>query len=495
MRRSSTLPALLLAASAGCATVQPPPADLGAARYAAPGYAAAAAIDSVLRTPPLHRTHWGVLVRDAATGATLYASEPERLFIPASNTKLVIAAVALAELGPEYRYTTRVLATGGSADSVSELRVLASGDPTLSARFYPTATAALDSLAARVRASGVRSAATLTIDAARFDSLFVHPAWEVGDLPFTSATPIGAFAIEEGAFRLVVHAGDRVGGAGRVEVLGGAHRQPVAARVVTDTAGAPLTRTVDYSARRDTVYMTVSIGLGARPDTSRLAVTDPVRYAAHVFGDALRAHGVTIGTIRIVHDTVLARRERAGAGREVARLASPPMREIVTAIQRPSQNWIAETVLKTLGAERSGYGTWTTGIAAERRWLLDVARLDSGSFSLRDASGLAPQNVMSPAAVVRLLDFARTQPWGDDYRAALPAPGMPGSTLSGRLPGLEGRVQAKTGTISNVNGLSGYIVTDRGRELTFSILTNGTGLPAAGVRAAMDRIVEAIAAH
>jgi serine-type D-Ala-D-Ala carboxypeptidase/endopeptidase (penicillin-binding protein 4) len=496
----AVLPSLLLAsACAPAARVERP----------APRTGLAAVIDSVMLTPPLHRTHWGILVRDARTGATLYASEPERLFIPASNAKLVVGAVALAELGREYRYTTRVLAAGpttgsdgagagggghGTLADVGELRVLASGDPTFSARFYPHGTAALDSLAARVRASGVRSAASLVIDASRFDATFVHPAWEVGDLPFTYAAPVAAFAVEEGAFTIVLHAGPAVGATGRAEVVGGEHRQPLVARVTTDTAGARVTRSVDFTARRDTAYLTATIALGSPPNTSRLAMTEPVRYAAEAFRDALRAHGVDVGAARIVYDTAQARLELAGgaAAREVARIVSPPMTEIVTAIQRPSQNWIAEMLLKNLGAERRGHGGWATGIDVERRWLLDVARLDSGSFSLRDASGLSAQNVMSPEATVRLLDFAATQPWGDAYRHALPSPGVPGGTLSGRLAGFENLVQAKTGTIANVNGLSGYLVTAAGRPLTFSILTNGSGLPAAMVRPAIDRIVEAI---
>ncbi len=94
---------------------------------------------------------------------------------------------------------------------------------------------------------------------------------------------------------------------------------------------------------------------------------------------------------------------------------------------------------------------------------------------------------------MELLQHAARQPWSDRFRAALAAPGLRGSTLSNRLEQLEGRVLAKTGSIANVNSLSGYIVTDGGRTLAFSILTNGSGLPAAAVRQAIDAIVAAIA--
>ena len=114
-------------------------------------------------------------------------------------------------------------------------------------------------------------------------------------------------------------------------------------------------------------------------------------------------------------------------------------------------------------------------------------------FNLRDASGLSAQNLLTPAAIVQLLEHARSAPWSAQFRAALAAPGMEESTLEERLLPLQGRLFAKTGTISNVNALSGYLVTDSGRELVFSILTNGTGLPSSRVRAAMDSVLTTIA--
>jgi D-alanyl-D-alanine carboxypeptidase/D-alanyl-D-alanine-endopeptidase (penicillin-binding protein 4) len=106
---------------------------------------------------------------------------------------------------------------------------------------------------------------------------------------------------------------------------------------------------------------------------------------------------------------------------------------------------------------------------------------------------LSAQNLVSPHAFVLLLEHARRSAWGTLYRTALPAPGMAGSTLSRRLSGLESRIAAKTGSIANVNSLSGYLRTDDGRDLTFSIITNATGRPASEVRAGMDALVRAIA--
>jgi serine-type D-Ala-D-Ala carboxypeptidase/endopeptidase (penicillin-binding protein 4) len=108
---------------------------------------------------------------------------------------------------------------------------------------------------------------------------------------------------------------------------------------------------------------------------------------------------------------------------------------------------------------------------------------------------MSAQNLLTPAATVALLAHARSQPWGAAFRSALPQPGLAGSTLSGRLQGLEGRVFAKTGTISNVNTLSGYFLTADGRDILFSVLSNGSGQPAATVRTAIDDVVRAMALH
>jgi D-alanyl-D-alanine carboxypeptidase/D-alanyl-D-alanine-endopeptidase (penicillin-binding protein 4) len=124
--------------------------------------------------------------------------------------------------------------------------------------------------------------------------------------------------------------------------------------------------------------------------------------------------------------------------------------------------------------------------------LIDVARIDSAAFWLRDGSGLSAQNLLSPRGTIQLLEHARRSAWGADYRAALPAPGVRGGTLSTRLAGLETRLVAKTGTIANVNTLSGYLRTLDDRDITFAIYTNASGRASGDVRRGIDRLVHAL---
>jgi D-alanyl-D-alanine carboxypeptidase/D-alanyl-D-alanine-endopeptidase (penicillin-binding protein 4) len=167
--------------------------------------------------------------------------------------------------------------------------------------------------------------------------------------------------------------------------------------------------------------------------------------------------------------------------------------EIVEGILEPSQNWMAEQLVRSLGATDSTRAGWSDGLAAVREYLVSRVGVDSLDVSLRDGSGLSAYNLVTPRAVVAILLHAARQPWGPAYRTGMAEPGEEGSTLASRLDGLEGRLFAKTGTISNVNSLSGYLVTDQGREVVFSILTNGSGLPASLVRDSMDRLVRTLA--
>jgi D-alanyl-D-alanine carboxypeptidase/D-alanyl-D-alanine-endopeptidase (penicillin-binding protein 4) len=448
-----------------------------------------AALDSLLSATPLQRTHWGIHVVDAGSGEVIYSRNAGKHFITASNMKLVTGTAALALLGPDFRYRTQLLVTPLAGDSVAQLIVVGSGDPTWSTRFHPSVTSLLDSIARDVRESGIAAAGELIVDAARFTDALVHPTWEVSDLVGTSAPPVDAIALSEGTFRVVLRGGAAPGSAGEVQLIGD-DAQPMRAVVITDTAGARRQLDVDYTARNDTIYLFATVGAGAA-DTVTLAVTRPADVAAAALVNALQRGGVRVHASRVIRDSAASAALRAPAAL-IGEMMSPPMSQIVAHMLAPSQNWIAEQLAKTMGAEIAGDGSWRGGLDAARTFLSDVAGIDTAAFLLRDASGLSAQNLLTPAATVDLLRFARLQPWGAMFRNGLAQPSLPG-TLSSRLAPLAGRVFAKTGTITNVNSLSGYLVTDGGRELIFSIFSNASGLPAATVRNAIDQIVLMVA--
>lgn len=474
---------------AACASAPP--------QTAAPPRNPFAAIDSVVQID-FYDTSWGIEVLDRTNNRVIVAHNPLRHFIPASNTKLVVTTVAMGTLGPEYRYRTPFYVAGPAGDPTARgLLIVGRGDPTMSGRFNGGDDfAVVKMLADSLYAKGIRRInGDIVVDASYFTPERVHPTWEIGDLPWYYAAPTGAFAIAEGALRLIVRGADMPGAPATATTVGAPMPIPVVVRAVTDTVGARVNVDVDYEAWPDTLLITGSIGAG-KADSSWIAVPDQESFAAQALRDALNRRGIaTSGAIRVVRDSAAAATARAAFDTNTALVTwtSPPVSEIIAGILKPSQNWIAEQLLRTLGAQYRGRGSWSAGLDVERRYLSDVARIDSTAFSLRDGSGLSAQNVISPRGLLLLLEHARQAPWGEQYHAALPAPGMRGGTLSNRLPGLESRLVAKTGTISNVNSLSGYMRTLDDRELTFVIMTNGSGRPSGDIRRAIDRIVNTLA--
>jgi D-alanyl-D-alanine carboxypeptidase/D-alanyl-D-alanine-endopeptidase (penicillin-binding protein 4) len=404
----------------------------------------------------------------------------------------------MGTLGPDWRYQTPFYVNRPAGDSIARgLLIVGRGDPTMSGRYHDGDDfAAVKMLADSLHAKGIRRInGDIVVDASYFTPERVHPSWEVGDLPWYYAAPTGAFAIAEGALRLIVQAGGRVGAPATASTVGADPPMPVVIRAVTDTAGARANIDVDYEAWPDTLVITGSLGLG-RADSSWIAVPDQPSFAAHALRTALARRGiVTTGAIRVARDSAAGAAARAAFDTTNALVTwtSPPVRDIIAGILKPSQNWIAEQLLRTLGAHYRGRGSWSDGLDVERRYLIDVVHADSMGFSLRDGSGLSAQNLLSPRTTLQLLEHARQTPWGPQYHAALPAPQERGGTLSNRLAGLESRLVAKTGTIANVNSLSGYMRTDDNRELTFVIMSNGSGRPSADMRRAIDRIVTTLA--
>ena len=186
-------------------------------------------------------------------------------------------------------------------------------------------------------------------------------------------------------------------------------------------------------------------------------------------------------------------KERTADSQRLATLTSPPLWEIVEAILEPSQNWMTEQLVHVLGLEFGEEGSWREGFDVEQDFLFFEVGVDTLDIHYQDGSGLAAYNLVTPRAMVRILEYMGDSPHGELFRLALAEPGEEGGTLSDRLPGLEGSLFGKTGTISHVNSLSGYLTTYSGRELIFSILTNGSGLSSGLVRSSIDQVVQAVA--
>ncbi|MBW6439986.1 D-alanyl-D-alanine carboxypeptidase/D-alanyl-D-alanine-endopeptidase [Actinoplanes hulinensis] len=433
-------------------------------------------LDRILTGAALAGATVAVDVRDAAGGA-VYQRNPGLRVLPASNQKLLTAAAALEVLGPAYRFRTTVRARGG------DLHLRGQGDPTLTiARF--------DGLAADVARSRKRFSGRLVVDDTWFDRVPLGLDWSWQDESFGWTAPVSAltFAANERSDTGAVEIRYR-GAAGRrpsVTVWPPTRSVRVVNRAVTGR-GDSVSAVRVHGGR--TVTVTGSVAPG-RSGTTLVSVPDPALTAAGVFRAALLRHGVTVagGTVR---------GPVPRAARTLATRASAPLREILRPFLKLSHNGIAETLVKAMGraATPARPGSWPTGLAAATAALGRLG-VDTRLLTMGDGSGLSRRNWVTARQLTTLLTVARRRPWFPAFRAALPVAGaadpLVGGTLRHRMRGTAaaGNVRAKTGTLTGVNALSGYVTTRDGRHLTFAALINGALTSASPT---LDRVAVALA--
>ena len=453
----------------------------------------AARISAAVDRPPLDRVHWGIIVQDAQSGDVLYERNADRLFVPASNLKLVVATAAAALLPADFRVRTSLYATGPVRNGVlrGDLVVYGRGDPGISGRYHDDEMLAVwEDLADSLAARGIREIrGGIVADESWFDSTHVHGDWESYDLLWWYAAPVSALGFNDNSIDFRISPAAQ-GQPARIEW------QPVTSyftlvnRSRTVAAGAE--RTLDFTrGGGDTIIAYGEVPTDARAWTEYFAVEDPARYAGTVFREVLEARGIRVGRddVRVVRsqDQSVARANPV----ELAGYDSAPLADMIFPILNASQNWFAEQLLKTLGRAVGTGGTWAAGLEVEQRFLIEQVGLEEDAFSLRDASGLSAGNLITPRALARVLAYARPL---DAVRNAMPVSGAERGSLRSRLTDLPGRVRAKTGGIRNVDALAGYVTTDGGRELVFVVIGNGTAFPGATIRAAIDDVVRAAAA-
>lgn len=448
----------------------------------------------LLDTAPFDRALWGVAIANPR-GRIVFERNGDRLFVPASNVKLIVSAVAAALLPVDYRFRTSVYAAGPVDSGVvrGDLVLYGRGDPTLSGRYFPSALSAFDELSDTLKARGItRIAGDVVGDASYFDSVPIHPSWEGYDLNWWYAAPVTALAFNDNSVDFLVAPGP----IGQPPDI---HFQPDLGVVQfanrARTVPADAKRTLDFFRVPGTnvVWAEGDLPVDAAPDTEYFAIAGAPAYAAVAFRRSLESRGIAVeGRSRATHDS--SEYAAARTGPALAEHLSPPLPDIIRPILETSQNWFAEMLLKTLGREFRGQGSWAAGLDVERRFLIDSLAVDSTMFDLADGSGLSTWNLVTPRAFVQLLSRMGDHPRAGPFLDALPL-GNETGTLKTRFSAarLAGRVRAKTGSINRVNTLAGYLELPGDRVWTFSIqLNNHTGTTREAL-ARIDAIVAALA--
>jgi serine-type D-Ala-D-Ala carboxypeptidase/endopeptidase (penicillin-binding protein 4) len=420
---------------------------------------------------------------DVTSGAEIASFLADAPLNPASNQKLVTAAVALRHLGGRYAFTTGLYGqiAGGRVD---ELVLRSQGDPSLTR-------GDLEAFARTLAEKGVRAVGDVSVDQSAFDDQFVPPGFEQQPDEWAAfRAPVSAVSLERNSVLVSIAPGGLGAPAkvsfepqGFVDVDGRIKTAPRGARQAVHVG-------LVASGQRLVAKVSGSIPEGSEPIRYRQRVDDPRLLAGYALKNALAAAGIAVsGSVR-----------SGGAAQkhELVSRKSRPLAELLPELGKASDNFYAETLLKVVALEARGRpASSSAGADVATAWLREIGAFDK-EVRVGNGSGLFDANRMTARSLARLLvTCERNSDLSAPFLGQLAIGGVDG-TLRGRFPKLAQRraVLAKTGTLRDVVTLSGYVMDpDRTRPIAFSLLLNGIAGRAAAGRQRIDRIVELVAAE
>ncbi len=513
-----------------------------------------AQITAMVNEPAVSRAHWGVAVM-AMDGTPIFGLNQGQVFRPASNAKLYTTATALALLGRNQRFETRVV-TAGTIDASGvlhgDLRMEGRGDANFGEEDVPyvkpadrpkdkpllTSIPDIEDLARKIAAKGVKSVqGDLIASDVYFEAQPYGNDWAEDDLIWDYAAPVTALSIHDSEVDVTITPG-AAGERATVSVIPDVPYYTIDNQVITQPGTGSCDARLDYTiapgpAGSNTKILKIrgAIAPGHAPCKDGIAITDPAEYAAVALRAALERHGIHVsGVIRTEHwdpvEQPLSPEQSKAAEADLqarfsaatlemptcsaeqgpnpgpppagetllATHAAPPLRMDLTLTNKVSDNLHAEIFLRNIASALCQPRTLRNSVRIRKEFLTTKAGLDPRDFLLYDGSGLSGHDLVAPRATAQLLHYASTQPWFADWMSSLPVGGEDG-TLASRFgkPPLKDHLFAKTGTLGQSRALSGYLECASGKTVIFSIMVDNH-MPGGADQGVMDRIVAAIAA-
>jgi serine-type D-Ala-D-Ala carboxypeptidase/endopeptidase (penicillin-binding protein 4) len=402
----------------------------------------------------------------------LYEKNPSKLYMPASNNKILTVAVALIGLGPEYRFKTQILADGPVIDGVlkGNLIIVGFGDPSSSSRIEPKDPfLAFRNWAVRLKQQGVHKiAGSILGDGGSFEETAYGRGWAWDDLPEGYAAPVSALQFNENLVGLEIAPGSETGGIASIKTEPLTAYFTIESKVVADAAKKPARIEIIRSRIDDAAVVRGTIPPGTAAVARAVAVQYPVRYYLSAFKQILNEEGIDVSNCEISET----RGFQTQSASQLWIHTSPPLSELIAPIMKMSLNLSAETLVRALALELRAEGSFARGKEVVEE-ILGRMGLGKESYSYADGSGLSRLNLVSADALVRILKFMHQHPHFRCFYDALAIAGVDG-TLAMRMKRTkaENNVHAKTGTFAHASALSGYVRTADGEMLAFSILAN-----------------------
>ena len=435
------------------------------------------AIEKIINRPELARSRWGIEIQTLEEGTSLYSLNGDKFFTPASSLKLLTSAAGLLELGADYRIKTSIYSVG-EPPNLSSLRLKGQGDPTIS-------TESLKSIVHQLQDMGIKRIENLIIDDSYFAAPTINPTWEWIDVRSYFATAVNSTILNQNTVTLTLlpqEVGQPVKFLWSDAIA--ARQWQVINQATTGEADIDYDVELDGYLGKPTLQFRGELAVNEPPDIWDLAILDPAQYFLESWRSQLAQAGITV-TKGIVIDQPDHNQLKTALEKELITIYSTPLQQILTEINQESNNLYAEVLGKILAKELH-LETVTDTI----EYSLEKIGVEGTEYELVDASGLSRQNLITPQTLVDTLRLMSQLTPGESYRQSLAIAGISG-TLEKRLinSSVAGNLWGKTGTLTGISSLSGYIIDHKNPSIVFSILVNNSDLKSKKIRQEIDEII------
>ncbi len=395
----------------------------------------------------------GIKVISVEDDKTLYELNSNKLFMPASNNKLYTCAAALHYLGRDHIFKTTILKNN------NDLVLKGGGDPDLSIEH-------LDSLA-NTTAKIIEDVDTLYLDATLLDSMHYGKGWMWDEGSWWYAAPIGALSVNDNCIDFHIEPGN-LGEAARIDHFPTTEYISQSNKTTTVENNTELKKLKierDWVGRTNHFSITGEIVMSDSIDTLQRNIHEPTLFTGTLFKESLAKYGVQVGHIK--------RGTKVNESETIAIHYSDPLIASATNLMNESDNLTAELLIKIIGRGNQIEGNWKDGLDSVKTLLSDSAGIDTSRIRLVDGSGVSRYNLTSPDQLTRFLKWSFNSKYKDDFISTLASGGNKDGTMEKRLEKEGNLIRAKTGGLSGVSNLSGYIFSPKHGPLAFSILISG----------------------